>query len=523
MRTDPLTGEETPWVFRRDYGCNYIIGSENLLTFRSGAAGFLDLKNDGGTGTFGGFRSGCTSNLIAANGVLNAPDYTRTCSCSYQNQTSLALVHMPELEIWTTYYNRPKNVSMEETKTAVLIAENDATLSFGNTAFRELIRLDENREISDISLSSLVEDPDTIDLILGSLKQERSWLGTVQISKGDGSTQEVHVIASVLSDTVFAPAAMIFLFADSADSAVAFLDLSGELTYVDDTFLDLWQLGDESEALERSFEQLWQGEAAKSVVKGWRLGQDWSGQLSAVRQNRPTRDVHVISRVVRNEAGQPVSAVVTCFDVTERRELEAEAAKLVKHLGSGVDLRYFINRRPPIQRAGINFGAPGDRKAENGTLWLEWPSNEGPSPEIRLEVSPEKFEVFAHHSSWAICDAPRWIVASGLSGVSQITLWLADGTPSRRPLPERIYKVRLYFIEPEDLEPGDRRFDIKLQEETVIEDFDIVQEAGRPRTAVVKIVEGVSVGDLLQVQLSPAENSRIDEALICGIEVIAQE
>jgi len=59
------------------------------------------LKTDGGTGNFGGFKSGCTSNLIAANGVLNAPDYTRTCACSYQNQTSLSLIHMSELEYWT--------------------------------------------------------------------------------------------------------------------------------------------------------------------------------------------------------------------------------------------------------------------------------------------------------------------------------------------------------------------------------------------------------------------------------------
>jgi len=73
-----------------------------LLSFRTSAAGFFDLKNDGGVGHFGGFKSGCTSNLVAANGVLNAPDYTRTCQCSYQNQTSLALVYMPGVEYWTT-------------------------------------------------------------------------------------------------------------------------------------------------------------------------------------------------------------------------------------------------------------------------------------------------------------------------------------------------------------------------------------------------------------------------------------
>lgn len=97
----PLTGELLPWKITRAYGCNNVIASENLLTFRSGAAGFYDLLTEAGSGNFGGFKSGCTSNLVVADGVLNAPDYTRTCSCSYQNQTSLALVHMPEMDAWT--------------------------------------------------------------------------------------------------------------------------------------------------------------------------------------------------------------------------------------------------------------------------------------------------------------------------------------------------------------------------------------------------------------------------------------
>jgi hypothetical protein len=101
MVKNPLTGETQPWKITRAYGCNSIIASENMLTFRSGSAAYYDLLNDGGTGNLGGFRSGCTSNLVVANGVLNAPDYTRTCSCSYQNQTSLALVHMPDIDVWT--------------------------------------------------------------------------------------------------------------------------------------------------------------------------------------------------------------------------------------------------------------------------------------------------------------------------------------------------------------------------------------------------------------------------------------
>ncbi len=95
------TGKKSDWSYDREYGCNTAHGCQNLLTFRSGAAGFYDMFNDAGTGNLGGFRSSCTNNLIPANGILAAPDYTRTCNCAYQNQTSLALIHQPSAEFWT--------------------------------------------------------------------------------------------------------------------------------------------------------------------------------------------------------------------------------------------------------------------------------------------------------------------------------------------------------------------------------------------------------------------------------------
>jgi outer membrane protein assembly factor BamB len=101
MLRHPLTDREMPWQYKRHYGCNTAIAGQNLITFRSGAAGFYDIENHGGTGNFGGFKSSCTSNLIVADGLLLAPEYTRTCRCAYQNQTSLAMVHDPDTELWT--------------------------------------------------------------------------------------------------------------------------------------------------------------------------------------------------------------------------------------------------------------------------------------------------------------------------------------------------------------------------------------------------------------------------------------
>jgi outer membrane protein assembly factor BamB len=108
QRQHPLTGETIPWTWVRFKGCNTATASENLLTFRSASGAFVDLTGTQSTASIGGFKSGCTSNLICANGVLNAPDYTRTCVCSYQNQASLALIHMPEIVHWSfDYYRNP--------------------------------------------------------------------------------------------------------------------------------------------------------------------------------------------------------------------------------------------------------------------------------------------------------------------------------------------------------------------------------------------------------------------------------
>jgi outer membrane protein assembly factor BamB len=101
LEKDPVTGEDLKWSFKREYGCGIVAASEHLLTFRSASAGFVNLDVFEGTGSLGGWKASCSTNLIVADGVLNSPDYTRTCQCPYQNQTSLALINMPWMTYWT--------------------------------------------------------------------------------------------------------------------------------------------------------------------------------------------------------------------------------------------------------------------------------------------------------------------------------------------------------------------------------------------------------------------------------------
>ncbi len=273
-RIHPITGLTVEWTWARNYGCNTPAASEHLLTFRSGAAGYFDLAGDGGTGNLGGFKSGCTNNLIVAGGLLNAPDYTRTCICSYQNQASLALVPMPEAEMWTF---------------------------FGN-----------------------------------------------------------------------------------------------------------------------------------AEVKG------------------------------------------------------------------------------PVKRLGINLGAPGDRRADDGTLWIEHPSVGGKSPAAPLALDG-KIDYFRKHSSRMTGDGLPWVCASGAKGISTLTLTIDKDAKQEQP-----YTVRLLFSEPDGLKPGERVFDVALQGGEVLKDFDIVREAGGPDRGVVKEFT-VPAGKELKV----AFKSKKAQPLLCGLEIFA--
>ena len=300
------------------------------MTFRSASAAYVDLSCSQGTTTIGGFRPGCTSNLLAADGVLNAPDYTRTCTCSYQNQTSLALVHFP---------------------------------------------------------------PD-----------------------------------------------------------------------------DPWYPGVES----------------------------WS------------------------------------FDFLP-------APKTPQ----------------PVKRVGINFGAAGNRMSPDGTLWLEYPSVGGPSPDIPIHVQAARPKLFRHHVSRVENRETQnpgtlnWVGASGIEGVESITIrpFVQPENPDldgegkvqafkknalNQALKEMVssaagrfdspqpYTVKLYFSEVDSVAKGKRVFDVVLQGKTLLKDFDIAAEIGKDGGCLMKEFKQIPITDTLEVKLR-GKRGHTAPTLICGIELIAEE
>jgi hypothetical protein len=112
-----------------------------------------------------------------------------------------------------------------------------------------------------------------------------------------------------------------------------------------------------------------------------------------------------------------------------------------------------------------------------------------------------------------------WLFASGCQGLTSCVLPLiGEGQESGR------YTVRLYFVDTENSDVGQRVFHVKLQGRTALKNFDIVQEAGGPNIAVVKEFDRVKVRNGLKIELiSRFDNPTKEQApLINGIEVIRE-
>lgn len=88
-------------------------------------------------------------------------------------------------------------------------------------------------------------------------------------------------------------------------------------------------------------------------------------------------------------------------------------------------------------------------------------------------------------------------------------------------VPPRPYTVRLHFAELDDVAPGERVFDVKLQGETVLKDFDIVRAAGGRNSAIMKEFKGVKAGTAILLDMVPKAQKLTRKMVpeLCAVEV----
>ncbi|HYF34857.1 MAG TPA: PQQ-binding-like beta-propeller repeat protein, partial [Prosthecobacter sp.] len=104
MRTHPLTGEKSPWMFARPgHHCGAISASSNMMFFRSKSTAYYNLDEDEGTEHFAGQRLGCWINTIPANGLVMIPEASAGCVCLFSVASTIVFEPRADRMTWGVY------------------------------------------------------------------------------------------------------------------------------------------------------------------------------------------------------------------------------------------------------------------------------------------------------------------------------------------------------------------------------------------------------------------------------------
>ena len=188
----------------------------------------------------------------------------------------------------------------------------------------------------------------------------------------------------------------------------------------------------------------------------------------------------------------------------------------------------------PAKHFAINLGAPGDMKDNNGSVWFAYPnpkteslSNHFPNYGVKFDLNDEILTDMGYFCSdfrnkTVEGSSNPWLFTSGCVGLTRCEVPLIEDMWGEKP---GVYTVRLGFYASSSDRVGQRVFDIILQGEPVLKNFDIFKEAGIPNKAVIKEFKGIEVEDVLAIELCSREtNPTIDKApLINFIEVIRED
>ncbi|MDA1016860.1 MAG: PQQ-binding-like beta-propeller repeat protein [Planctomycetota bacterium] len=157
-----------------------------------------------------------------------------------------------------------------------------------------------------------------------------------------------------------------------------------------------------------------------------------------------------------------------------------------------------------IQRLGVNLGAPGDRKTDDGTLWLNHPDVGGPSPQLSVTTNPEQPEFFYRHSLFMKGgEGWPWVTASGAKGLRSLTI---EGLKPGQ------YSVRLFFVSIDD-EPAS--FHVAINGQRKLDNLKIHELAKGPKRGITQTVNGVSTNGVLELEFTPV----VGETVLCGVEL----
>lgn len=484
LTTHPLTGRNVPWEMSYKGGCGSITGCESALFFRSGATGMVDLAGDSGLHWLGQVRPSCWVNMVPAGGMLLYPEGASNCSCPYNYQTSLAMVSRAGNESWSVFPER--QIGRQDRIRHV-------RLNLGAVG-------DRRDRAGDLWLAyprpfragglyvpmTASGTPDFFRLNADAVAvegTERPWIYTSACRGPLKAELDLVLKRPAVALACEQPPTIDGRLGDACWDGREPLAFTSDDQVVDDR--SAAYLRCDADALYIAFRC--EASLRHGTPVAWTAntaGTDapvWADDSLNVRLRRGAQ---------REGLYLSVSASGATFDGHSKGNI-------------GTDKAWDGEWRSGVQRSAAAWSAemavPWDTLAEAGitrdnlTVYLERTDRTGVGPErTQFKYRPyTRLWCFAHPFTTVTYASP------------------ATGE-------ERRFRAVLHFAEPQDLQPGQRVFDVKLQGQTVIEGLDIVREAGGPRKALLRQVDGIHTQDSVTLELVPRNGA---PPVICAVEL----
>jgi len=175
----------------------------------------------------------------------------------------------------------------------------------------------------------------------------------------------------------------------------------------------------------------------------------------------------------------------------------------------------------PVTTMSLNLGGPGDRKDDQGNIWLSYPRRAA-YKETSLDIALDLKPTFSQGGKFISVREPNsagklanpWLYSSWAEGIQQLQLPLLgkDDSPTN-------YKVRLHFaqINQDGAEPI--VFDVMMQGKVVLESVTLQPAVGSEVAVVIKEIPSVPVTDDLVIDFK----EKVGKARLNAIEVSKAE
>ena len=142
----------------------------------------------------------------------------------------------------------------------------------------------------------------------------------------------------------------------SSINGIAMADLAGQLTYVNQAFLDLWGYRDATEVLGRNATEFWaSAERAAAVVHALRTRGTDMGEMVAVRRDGSQRHLQYNANIFPGAGGGPAGLLASFLDITEQKRALEDLRLKDQAIATSLNAIVIADPSATIQYANLAF------------------------------------------------------------------------------------------------------------------------------------------------------------------------